>query len=122
MFSLEDVLFKRNKVVNNWALISAHCAPEIPFKINIICVFIVLRYNYCISFVSLSNILSRVVWTVMNGICILVPQANFSDGGFAKLAPLPPLHFVFYFYLIFFIISLAGLWDYSDCHYIIFSL
>ena len=84
MFSLEDFLFKRNKVVNNWALISTHCAPEIPFKINILCVFIVLRSNYCISCVSLSWILSRVVWTVMNGMCILVPQANFSDGGFAK--------------------------------------
>ena len=48
MFSLEDFLFKRTKVVNNWALISSLFAPEIPFKINILCVFIVLRPNYCI--------------------------------------------------------------------------
>ena len=108
MFSLEDFLFKRNKVVNNWALISAHCAPEIPFKINIICVFIVLRSNYCISFVSLSNILSRVVWTVMNGICILVPQANFADGGFAKFAPLP--RSIFFIFILFFFIFIFFFW------------
>ena len=34
----------------------------------------------------------------MNGICILVPQANSSDGGFAKLAPLlRTVLFLFYF-------------------------
>ena len=31
----------------------------------------------------------------MNGICILVHQANFSEGGFAKLVPLPTPFFFF---------------------------
>ena len=45
----------------------------------------------------------------MNGICILVLQANFSDGGFAKLAPLP--HTILYFYFIFTdrVVGLVGL-------------
>ena len=35
----------------------------------------------------------------MNGICILVPQANFSDGGFAKLDTFPaPFIFLFFFF------------------------
>ena len=34
----------------------------------------------------------------MNGICILVHQANFSEGGFAKLVPLPPSFFFFFFF------------------------
>ena len=42
----------------------------------------------------------------MNGICILVPQANFSDGGFAKLAPLPRTFFFFFFF--FFLCSFTG--------------
>ena len=51
----------------------------------------------------------------MNGICILVPQANLSDGGFAKLAPLPhPFFylFIFFFYFIFVsgrVVGLVGL-------------
>ena len=119
MFSLEDFLFKRNKVVNNWALILSHCAPEIPFRINILCVFIVLKANYCIFYVSFSLILSRVVWTVMNGICILVPQANITDGGFAKLAPLPCSFFFIIFTLIFIYLFiyyfLAWFWVLWDC-------
>ena len=39
----------------------------------------------------------------MNGICILVPQENFSDGGFAKLTPFPRtiLFFIFFLFIIF---------------------
>ena len=36
----------------------------------------------------------------MNGICFLVPQANLSDGGFAKLVPVPRT-ILFLFYLIY---------------------
>ena len=35
----------------------------------------------------------------MSRMCILVPQANFSDGGFAKLAHLARTIFFFYFIL-----------------------
>ena len=42
----------------------------------------------------------------MNGICVLVPQANFSDGGFAKLGPLPRSMFFFNFNFILFIFFL----------------
>ena len=38
----------------------------------------------------------------MNGSCILVPQANFSDGGFAKLDLLPRTIFLYLFYFIYF--------------------
>ena len=47
----------------------------------------------------------------MNGICILVPQANFSDGGFAKLATFPaPFLFLFLFY--FFTVRVVGIAGY----------
>ena len=52
----------------------------------------------------------------MNGICILVPQANISDGGFAKLAPLRrTVIFLFYFILYFTVmdVGLVGLTLYS---------
>ena len=48
----------------------------------------------------------------VNGIFTLVHQANFSEGEFAKLVPLSPL-FYFYFYSI-----MAGLGVF--CHYCIF--
>ena len=38
----------------------------------------------------------------MNGICILVPQANFSDGGIAKLAPLPHTIFLIFIFVLFY--------------------
>ena len=41
----------------------------------------------------------------VNGICILVHQANFSEGGFAKLVPIPTPFFFFFFFL-------AGLGDF----------
>ena len=34
----------------------------------------------------------------MNGNCILVPQANFSDEGFAKLSPLPRTIFILLYF------------------------
>ena len=43
----------------------------------------------------------------MNWICILVLQANFSDGGFAKLAPLP--HTIFFIFILFFTDRVVGL-------------
>ena len=42
----------------------------------------------------------------MNGICILVHQANFSEGVFAKLVPLPTPVFVF-FCLVLFLVGLG---------------
>ena len=49
----------------------------------------------------------------MNGICILVHQANFSEGAFAKLVPLPTPFFFFFF---FFFCRVGGL-----LHVFIFS-
>ena len=61
----------------------------------------------------------------MNGICILVRQAKSSDGGFAKLAPLPCtvfiLCFFFFFCFVFFFILLAGLWVLWDSHCLLFG-
>ena len=66
--------------------------------------------------------LLRVVltWRSVNGICTLVHQANFSEGGFAKLVPLPTLLFfiVFFFFFFFFFVYCFFLswfgffWDY----------
>ena len=38
----------------------------------------------------------------MNGICFLVHHANFSEGGFAKLVPIPTPHFFFFFFFVVF--------------------
>ena len=54
----------------------------------------------------------------MNGICILVLQANFSDGGFAKLAPLP--HTIFFIFILFF--DWPGCGSYGTAYYFLFSL
>ena len=112
MFLLEDFSFKRNKVVNNWALISSHCAPEIPFKVNILCVFIVLLSTYCISYVALSQILSRVVWTVMNGMYSR-SSSEFLRWRIRKVSS-PSLHVFFFIFFFFFfftggVVGLVGL-------------
>ena len=38
----------------------------------------------------------------MNGICILVPEENFSDGGFAKSNHCILHYFIFFFFFFFF--------------------
>ena len=44
----------------------------------------------------------------MNGICTLDHQANFSEGGFAKLVPLPTPFFLFSFIFFFFFFGRVG--------------
>ena len=57
-------------------------------------------YIYCAQTIAFTK--CRVVWTCpdlsgrsVNGICILFHQANFSEGGFAILVPLPTPFFFF---------------------------
>ena len=58
----------------------------------------------------------------MSRMCILVPQANFSDGGFAKLAHLARTIFFLFYFILFYLFFMAGLWVLWDCHYLLFSL
>ena len=51
----------------------------------------------------------------MNGICILVHQANFSEGGFAKLVPLPT---PFFFLFVLFYFFCSGLGDFYILLYV----
>ena len=51
----------------------------------------------------------------VNGICTLVHQANFSEGGFAKLVPIPTFFFFFFFFfcLVVFFGRVGGLLPFS---------
>ena len=65
---ISRLLYKRNKDVNNWVLISSHRASEAPFKLNILCIFIVLSPEHCFDLtVSERDLHSRSLSELLRG-------------------------------------------------------
>ena len=103
---ISRLLFKRNKAVNNWALIYSHTASEAPFKFNILCIFIVLRPDHCTKYVSCRLSLSGLVWTVSERDLHSRSSSEFLRGRIRKSSS--PSHPI-YFYLVLFFWPAGGL-------------
>ena len=97
---ISRLLFKRNKAVNNWALIYSHTALEAPFKFNILYIFIVLRPDHCTKYVSCRLALSGLVWTVSERDLHSRSSSEFLRGRIRKISTLS--HPICFYLVLFF--------------------
>ena len=108
---ISRLLYKRNKAVNNWALISSNRASEAPFQFNILCIFIVLSPDHYVYYVSFRQSLSGVDLTVSERDLQSRSSSELLRWRACKVRS--PSHLFFFFILLFFLSWLGVSFFYS---------